>query len=478
MICVPLLSELVFVSILLVLLQQAQSEINTEQRSRNVISTTNDLMRCFMASFTNAIAYQVTADSQNKKNSETNLRLTKENFDKVRESLGSNSSQLANLTHIETELRPVSQSIRKFLNTELPESTMERFSYLQNQIMNLAVRSNKAQDSIDRFLAVEEAVDNAGPQLRSAARQQIQFVIVVGIALNTVVSLYLAIFFSTEITGRIKTLIENASRFSRTKPLLMPLQGSDELVDFDKTFRDSIQQIQEAENFKKQLVAIVSHELRTPLTSIDAIVNLLLAGGLGELPPATKTKLENAEMKISEVIVLINDLLDIERMEAGKFPLKITEVEINDLLLGVVRQAEEKAMQEKNVSMIVQGCSGCINVDKERVGKALLKVIFHCVQSSLFGQSIVVRAEKQENDVLISVTDMTPVSSAIELDSMFDKIQSLKPGQDGRNRDALGLALCKAIVCQHGGTVGVSQSASGDGNSYWLRFPQDMPMQS
>src|SRR5208283_2343267 len=96
------------------------------------------------------------------------------------------------------------------------------------------------------------------------------------------------------------------------------LGGSDEIAHLDHVFHAMVRELDDADKVKKQLISMVNHELRAPLTSVSATLTLLEAGALGELSEPVRRRLISTESDVKRLISLINDLLDIEKMEAGK----------------------------------------------------------------------------------------------------------------------------------------------------------------
>src|SRR5262249_48162687 len=149
---------------------------------------------------------------------------------------------------------------------------------------------------------------------------------------NVLLTVVLALFFSKGITGRLKVLSENAALFAQRKELNKPLKGADEIAGLDKSFHEMAQALVNSEKRKQEFVSMISHDLRTPLTALQGTLALISQGSYGQLSDKGKTRVTNAEVNVERLIKLINELLDIEKMEAGMLDLKKERVEIASLI--------------------------------------------------------------------------------------------------------------------------------------------------
>src|SRR5262249_37251155 len=132
---------------------------------------------------------------------------------------------------------------------------------------------------------------------------------------------------------------DNTKRLSKKESLLPVLEGDDEIARLDRLFHTMADELEEAarkekavEKLKQDFLAVISHELRTPLTSLQATLSLLLNGAYGDLSAGGQKSVQNAENGISRLITLINDLLDIEKMEAGKLSMIYRDVSLGDII--------------------------------------------------------------------------------------------------------------------------------------------------
>jgi PAS domain S-box-containing protein len=234
------------------------------------------------------------------------------------------------------------------------------------------------------------------------------------------------------------------------------------------------------ERMKDEFISTVSHELRTPLTSLRGSLGLLLTGKMGNLSNKGHRMLEIAVNNTDRLIRLINDILDLERLESDKFTLYQQRCSVTDL----VRQATEtmQPMAEKaGVMLLSSSVSVNIHGDPDRLIQVLTNLISNAIKFSLSGSTVWLTAELQTTlgrasnslapMLLITVKDEGRGIPADKLETVFERFQQVD-ASDARQKGGtgLGLAICRSIARQHGGKIWV-ESTLGRGSSFCLALP-------
>ncbi|MFP2898922.1 ATP-binding protein [Corallococcus sp. 4LFB] len=216
------------------------------------------------------------------------------------------------------------------------------------------------------------------------------------------------------------------------------------------------------ERMKNEFVSTVSHELRTPLTSIRGSLGLLENGIVGELPPQALGMVRIARTNTERLIRLINDILDLEKMESGMLELKLQPQTAQDLveatLAGVQGVAEAAHVRLRSD---VEGAPQ-VKGDRDRLIQVLTNLVSNAIKFSPQGASVVVAAGlTADGRVRFSVTDQGSGIPEEKLSRLFGRFQQLD-ASDTRNKGGtgLGLAISQAIVEQHGGRIDVSSPPS------------------
>lgn len=235
------------------------------------------------------------------------------------------------------------------------------------------------------------------------------------------------------------------------------------------TFRD-VSERREVERMKDEFVSVVSHELRTPLTSIRGSLGLLAAGKLGELPEKGRRMLEIAVQNTDRLVRLINDILDIERIDSGRVELEQRTVDAAEL----ARQAAEvmaPLAERSGVSLEVEASPAALKADPDRVLQVLTNLLSNAVKFSPPGAAVTLAARRAGADVCFSVRDRGRGIPADRLESIFERFQQVD-SSDAREKGGtgLGLAISRSIVQQQGGSIRAT-SAPGEGSTFTVLFP-------
>ncbi|NOK16646.1 ATP-binding protein [Corallococcus carmarthensis] len=221
------------------------------------------------------------------------------------------------------------------------------------------------------------------------------------------------------------------------------------------------------ERMKNEFVSTVSHELRTPLTSIRGSLGLLENGIVGELPSQALDMVRIARTNTERLIRLINDILDLEKMESGMLELKLQPQTAQDLveatLAGVQGMAETAHVTLRSD---VEGAPQ-VKGDRDRLIQVLTNLVSNAIKFSPQGSSVVVAAGfTGDGRVRFSVTDQGSGIPEEKLPRLFGRFQQLD-ASDTRSKGGtgLGLAISQAIVEQHGGRIEVN-SPPGQGATF------------
>lgn len=234
-------------------------------------------------------------------------------------------------------------------------------------------------------------------------------------------------------------------------------------------FQD-VSQLHEVARLKNEFVATVSHELRTPLTSILGSLQLLLSDKEA-LPTEDGRNLVGVALNSSERLVrIINDILDIAKIEAGQLPMSVTRVDAG-LLLSTAADAVRGLAQEKRLSvdMVVDPDLPALLLDQDRMVQSLVNLLSNAIKFSPTGGRITLRASQERGDeTVLSVTDAGQGIPEDQLAKVFEKFHQV--GGANRQGTGLGLSITKAIVEQHGGRIAVS-SRVGAGTTFSIILP-------
>jgi len=226
------------------------------------------------------------------------------------------------------------------------------------------------------------------------------------------------------------------------------------------------------ERLKQQFLSMVSHDLRAPVTATSLSINLLISGKRGELSEGVTKILERTETSIVRLTELVNDLLELDKLEAGKLQLNRTTVSAYEVCTAAKDALEAMA---SSAYVKVQNPSGdaAIYGDELRLVQAVTNLLSNAIKFSPKDGTVFLSIAKANGFIELRITDQGPGIEREDAALIFEKFrQSRTAKQTSVKSTGLGLAIVKAIADAHGGEVGVD-SEPGKGSTFWIRVPED-----
>lgn len=228
--------------------------------------------------------------------------------------------------------------------------------------------------------------------------------------------------------------------------------------------------LKELDRIKSDFVANVAHEFRTPLTIIKGNVDLVLKGGLGKIEPPQKEMLDGAINVTNRLSRLVNDLLDISKIESGKIQLKKESVDINKIIeenlkiFGKIMN-EKKHILKKDLAKDLP----CVNGDIDKLTQVFVNIFSNAIKYSPDGGSITVKTVDLEKEIMTEVSDTGEGIAPENIDKVFDKFTRVTA--EKKEGTGLGLPIAKDIVVLHKGRMWV-KSELGKGSHFYFTLPK------
>jgi two-component system, OmpR family, sensor kinase len=227
----------------------------------------------------------------------------------------------------------------------------------------------------------------------------------------------------------------------------------------------------DADRARRQLLADVSHELRTPLTSIRGYAETLAVPGFAPVTPEGRHAVHVVTAEAQRLERLVNDLLDLARLDAGGAPLQITAVSVRGLFTRVLeRHGPEAAAAGISLETDADGAAESVPGDAVRLEQVLQNLTANALRHVARGGHVHLTAARSGDEVVLRVTDDGRGIDAVHLPHVFDRFYKGDPSRTGGTGTGLGLSIVKAIVERHGGHVGV-ESTPGVGTAFEIRLP-------
>lgn len=235
-------------------------------------------------------------------------------------------------------------------------------------------------------------------------------------------------------------------------------------------------QLQELDRMKDAFLSMVTHELRTPLTVISGIAEMFEAGIYGELTSEQSEHLRQIALQAQRLRQLVNDLLDLSKMEAGMMRLRREALDPNSLCCAVAEQLATIAAQ---AGVILKNQTGYdlpeVNCDGQRIEQVLSNLVSNAIKFTPLGGQVTISAETTLDNVRFTVADTGRGIPPEALPRVFDKFFQVQSStESGAKGTGLGLAIVKHIVELHGGEVGVESNA-GMGSRFYFTLPRWQP---
>ena len=249
-----------------------------------------------------------------------------------------------------------------------------------------------------------------------------------------------------------------------------PLVEDGQAIGAVVVFRD-VTQRREVDRMKSEFVSMVSHELRTPLTAIRGSLGLIAGGAMGELTPSAGRMLDIALVSSERLSRLINEILDIERIESGILPMDPATHQAQALIEAAVGQVQMIA-EEAGVRVSVGDTEGLVYADADRVIQTLLNLLGNAIKFSHRGGSVSVRTKSHGAFVEFAIRDGGRGVPEDKLDRIFARFEQVD-STDAREKGGagLGLFISRSIVERLGGRIWAVNNARAAGATFLFTLP-------
>ena len=261
----------------------------------------------------------------------------------------------------------------------------------------------------------------------------------------------------------------SSRRFVRVRVEPYSLEGGESGRLF--FFRDATEE-GEIDEKKNEFVSVASHEMRTPMTSIKGSLELLLGGYAGELPAEATELLGISLTAVDRLVRLVNDLLDISKIESGKMELHLDQLMITECVNKSVRSLRALAEAHKvSIRAVQPDTVPAVIADRDRIEQVITNLLSNALKYTPPESEVRVETVQRDNMVRVSVCDQGPGIAPEHLEKVFDRFCQLAGAKKG---SGLGLTICRALVEQHGGRIWV-ESELGHGARFHMEIPATVP---
>ncbi len=225
-----------------------------------------------------------------------------------------------------------------------------------------------------------------------------------------------------------------------------------------------------AEELKREVMAMITHDLRSPLMTISNILDFYTRGVFTTTDQKGKKFLQSACRNADRMTALINDLLDIEKIEAGMMELSMDTIPLEECFEAVAETSSLIA-KEQDIELVFEDTDYLVDCDQDRIIRVLQNLVSNAIKFSPRNSIVRVSARETDNFVEISVADQGPGIPPDMVSVVFDRYRQVGTSKtESSTGSGLGLAICKSIVTLHGGQISVTSSSAG-GSEFRFTIP-------
>jgi signal transduction histidine kinase len=387
------------------------------------------------------------------------------------------NTQLLELVH-EAKSKPNSNSISLELQkTRAYTKNKERAIIISNFIAaynsnNRPVIEKRYNELIQfekAFIAISEDVIQS--------RSELIFLVVFGAVLLHIINIFVYLrSVQKQMLNPLSHLNQKITDFmSGSYSYRFTTAPDNEIGNLERSFRlmaeeviKNMEELKALDQAKSEFMNIVSHELRTPMTSIKGSLGLIASGKMGEVPEKMQKLIDIAQIESNRLIRLINDFLDLAKIEAKSYSLQKSWVSIHSVITSSVESL--KGLQEKaKVKLeIVQVPAVEVLVDPDKIQQVLVNLLSNAMKFTPEGGSVHIEANTYDGKLFVRVRDQGPGISEENQLKIFQKFrQASTPDRPLVKGTGLGLSIAKSLVEAHDGKIGVA-SQLGNGSEFYF----------
>lgn len=257
------------------------------------------------------------------------------------------------------------------------------------------------------------------------------------------------------------------------KSVSQEIKRREELETLTGKLKRAYEELKKLDKAKSEFISIASHQLRTPLTAIKGYISMLLEKSYGEIPEKVQKPLQNVSLSNERLIKLVNDLLSISRIEAGRIEMKFEPCSMEELVNSVIEElknvAKEKELYlkfEKPQKPLPQ-----ITIDREKIRQVVLNLIDNAIRYTEKG-GVTIKAKAKDSKYQIQVSDTGAGLTRYELSKMFESFSRGAAGTRLYTEGVgLGLYIAKKFVEMHQGRIWAESKGKEKGSNFYLELP-------
>ncbi len=272
------------------------------------------------------------------------------------------------------------------------------------------------------------------------------------------------------IANELTIAVQNSLSVEEIRDLNESLQGR--VDEATAELRSNNRQLQRLDEAKNEFISMASHQLRTPLTSIKGYLDMILQGDLGKITNTQKTVLSEAFLSSERMVSLINDFLNVSRLQTGKFVIEKRDCNLSDIVKEQLQMLNVVAKQY-DLKLQVDLCKNApsVKLDEEKVRQVVLNFIDNAIYYSPAKSTIKVSLSCSKDKILFKVVDQGIGIPKMEQAGLFTKFYRASNARKRRpDGTGVGLFLAKKVITAHGGEI-IFESIENKGSTFGFSLP-------
>lgn len=265
--------------------------------------------------------------------------------------------------------------------------------------------------------------------------------------------------------------IENALMYQKTKDFNMLLEQEVKMAT--KELRQANEKLKKLDSAKSEFISIASHQLRTPLTIIKGYISMIMEGNFGPVSQSIRESLKKVYDSNERLILLVENLLNISRIESGNLQFDFKETDLEELAISAIDELADTA-KKRNSHLVYKPSTQklpCVVVDAEKIRHAIMNLLDNAIKYSEKGE-VVVRIDLEKDKIVFSVTDEGIGIPEEEISNLFKKFYrgNLSPliHTEGTG---LGLYVAKQMIESHNGRIWANSKGHNKGTTFYFSLP-------
>lgn len=431
----PLLVQLITIGALWNVIGSVRNNVNEIHRFSQITSLHAKLMDELIRTNLGAIFYNITPSTELQARNDQGRYLVRSLVDQLREVSSSDSVLAKDVESLDKMVQEQFQMQDEFMRAE-SDLLVERY-FGPNSLSETERKMVQVVIPLEQATRQERKLVERNVWAKTEMRQMVGNIALASAVCVIIVSILYGIFTIRGLTARVRRIVDNTKRLEAREPLLTPSEEWDEIGFVEQSFYDAANKLTKLEQYKQELIALTSHEFRTPLTSLLAKADLMEAGVFGPLNEHGKTVVVKVKRSISDLISLLTNLLDVEKIQSGKSLVVKEEASMDAILQKVAGNVSDFA-KEREIAISIDGGEMRVSVDAARLVQALTAVLINIAQFAPPGSSLAVSVGHARNELSLTVTAPGGECSREALNT-------------SSARGRLASDILRLIVHQHGG---------------------------